>query len=117
MTATDIETSVYTITVTNGTDQSDVVLATVNGAIKNIDIIRRMTRGNVSIYDIFIHHDDVGTTALEWTSRSLTVTSETTITDDVFATVAGVVQEVAAFAVQTSGDVVKYDLIAVHLNA
>ena len=117
MTATDIENSVYTITVTNGTDQSDVVLATVNGAIKEINIIRRLTKGNVSTYDIIVTHDDVGTTALEWTSRSLTVTSGTTITDDVFGTVAGVVQAAKSFAIETSVGVTKYDIIAVHLNA
>jgi len=117
MTATDIETDVYTITVTNGTDQSDVPIATVNGAIKEINIIRLDSSGESSTYNIVISHDDVGTTALEFTSRSLDVTKGTTITDDVFATVAGVVQAVKSFPIKTGGQVVGYDLIAVHLNA
>jgi hypothetical protein len=117
MTATDIETDVFTITVTHGTDASNVVLGTVNGAIKDIDIIRIAVGGEVSTYHIVVHHDDVGTTALEYTTRSLDVTNGTPVIDDVFATVAGVVQKAQGFPTIRKGELSSYDLIAVHLNA
>ena len=117
MTATDIETDVYTITVENGVDVSDATLATVNGAIKNIDIIRIATKGNISTYHIVVHHDDVGTTGLEYTTRSVDVTNGTTVTDDVFASVAGVVQKAQGFPITRKGELTGYDLIAVHLDA
>ena len=117
MTATDIEVDSYTITVTSGINNSDVVLATIGGAIKEITIEPIQTIGNITTYLITVVHDDVGTTALEWTSRTLAVTKGTTITDQVYGTIAGLAQQSFAKLQRTKDDLSTFDLIIVHLNA
>ena len=117
MSATDLEIDSYTIEVVSGTNQSDIPLATVNGALKEINIRRRQSKRNTSVYDIVIVHDDVGTTALEYTTRSVSVTSGTTITDQVYATVAGLAQASKAIATHSERGITTYEIIVVHLNA
>ena len=117
MTATDLEIDAYTVSVTSGTNQSDVTLATVNGAIKEINIRRRQAAGNVNIYDIVVVHDDVGTTGLEWTVRTVTVESGTDIVDTVYGTIAGLAQASKVIATHSQGNNTTYDILVVHLNA
>lgn len=117
MTATDLEVDSYTITVESGVNQSDIVLATVNGAIKDIRIDPIQTRGDFTDYLITIIHDDVGTTALEFTTRTLTVTKGTSVIDTVLATIAGLSQASFAKLQRTEGDKSTFDIIVVHLNA
>ncbi len=117
MTATDIEVDVYTIDVADGASLTDQVLATVNGAIKEISITRVSQSPGSNKYNITVVHDDVGTTSLEWSSRQVTVTQGTPITDQVFGTIAGVAQASKAIIKSVSNGVAVYDVIIVHLNA
>jgi len=118
MVAQAVEYDAYSITVVDGTPQSDIVLATVNGAIIEVNITRTRGKGTESDYEIVVVHDTVGTTLLEWSVVSFTVTKGTTITDAVFATVAGASQ--AAKVIKTQDlpeNKTRYDILVVHLNA
>ena len=120
MVAENLEFSTFQATITEGTDATDVPIATVGGALKEGGIQikkRKRTDDGKIIYDILVVHTDVGSNALEYTKREITVTEGTDVTDQVLATVAGVTQAVDIAEIRHVDDKITYAIFAVHLNA
>ena len=121
MVAENLEYSTFQATVTEGTDDTDVPIASLGGLLKEGGIQikkRKRTDDGKIIYDILMIHTDAGgPTALEYTKREITVTEGTDVTDIVLATVAGVTQAVDIAEIRHVGNKITYAIFAVHLNA
>jgi hypothetical protein len=117
MAAENLEYTVEQVSVTKGTNLTDQVLATINGAIKEVQIKKVERIGDVTTYTIIIIHDDGTPINLEWTKREITVTKGTNVEDQALATVAGLTQAVDIDLLEQNGTTYIYTVLAVHLNA
>ena len=113
-----VEFSTFTFDVTEGTAVDDAVIGTVGGAIIGTHLTRTKSKGTVHSYQLIVVHDTVGTNALEYSVRQLTLTDGASfVADTVFRTNAGAGQASAAIRHTTNDDSNTYDIIVVHLNA
>jgi hypothetical protein len=118
MAAQTVEVSTAQISVTKGTNLTDQVLATVGGAVQEVQIKKVERIGDVTTYFIIIIHDNVATTALEWTKREVAITKGATDKlDEALAVLAGNTVGVDIDLLEINGDVYTYTVIDVHLNA
>jgi len=120
MATENLEFTTHQATVTIGTDATDVVIATVGGALKEGGIqvkLREITGDGKIIYDILIVHTDTTTNALEYTKREITVTKGTNVLDQVLATIAGPAQAIDIAEIKSVNNQITYAIFAVHLNA
>ena len=118
MVAQAVEYSTFTFDVTEGTNIDDATIGTVGGAIIDVILTRTKSKGTVHSYHLFVVHDTVGTTVLEYSVRQATVTDGAAVSlDNVFRTNAGAGQAAAVIRHTTNDDSSTYDVIVVHLNA
>jgi len=115
------EFTTHQATVAEGTDVTDVVLASVGGVLKEggiqIKKRKRTDDGNI-IYDILVIHTDAGgPTALEYSKREITVDEGTNVLDQVLATTAGPAQAIDIAEIRHVGNKITYAIFIVHLNA
>lgn len=113
------EFSTFQATITEGSDLTDQVLATVGGALKEGGITihkRKRTDDGKIIYDIIVVHTDVGSNILQWTKREITITEGTDVLDQVLATTAGAAQAIDIAEIRHVGNKITYVIFIVHLN-
>lgn len=119
MVAVPLEYTTLQVTVTKGTPVTDVVLATIAGAVQKAKVLKRERIGDKITYTILVVHADAGAVNLEYTYDEIVVAKGTDVTDIVLATVAGVVQDVDVDLVEINGinNDITYGIFVVHLNA
>lgn len=112
-----LQTSTFEISVTKGTNATDVVLGTIAGAIKTAQLKKVFRKGLITTYNLVIIHDDGTPIALEYTKRQIAVVEGTDVLDGALATVAGAAEVVDVELLEINGTTRIYDVLAVHLNA
>lgn len=115
MAATDIEVTVYDVSVTSGTAQLNQTLGTVNGAVKNISITKVRDSGDIQDYQVAVVHDDVSTTVLEYSVITITKTKGTALVDTSVGAINGVSQQSTVVRTRSNSDRVTSDVLVVHL--
>ena len=110
-----VEYSYITVTVVNGTNVDGATIGTTGGAFIGAEIVKTETIGNSTTYTVFIVHDATGTTALEYSVRSVTIANNAADSlDNVYRTNEGAAVAVAITKTATRANSTTYDIFTVH---